>query len=469
MDETVRKINADDVNPRYNWDRALPALGTMGVDFEERVDYRRLHRYRLSRVKQALEKSELGALLVFDVNNIRYITSTKIGEWERDKLCRWALLTRDTDDPILWDFGSAAVHHKLYTPWLKPENCKAGLIGLRGTVNPAFGLMERHAKEIAALIKQAGAHKMPVGVDIIEPPMMFELEKAGLKVKDGQQVMLEARELKNIDEIALLNRAAAMVDGAYHLINEELKPGIRENDIVAKVNEFLYRHGSDDVEAINAISGERCNPHPHVFSDRVLRPGDPVYYDILHSYMGYRTCYYRCFTIGYASHAMVDAYKRCREYLDAAIELIRPGRTTAQVASVWPKAQEFGFPDEEAAFALQFGHGVGLAIWEKPVISRLVSLEHAHELKPGMVFALETFWPSTDGWSAARIEEEIVVTQTGHEVITRFPAEELLVAGAHYFTVNGPLPTTRESEAPPSQRVIEMVEAGAKTEGVGVR
>ena len=96
------------------------------------------------------------------------------------------------------------------------------------------------------------------------------------------------------------------------------------------------------------------------------------------------------------------------------------------MASVWPKAQEFGFPDEESAFALQMGHGVGLAIWEKPMISRLVSLDHPHEIKPGMVFALETYWPASDGWSAARIEEEIVVTETGHEVITRFPAEQLL-------------------------------------------
>ncbi len=166
---------------------------------------------------------------------------------------------------------------------------------------------------------------------------------------------------------------------------------------------------------------------------------------------------------------MVDAYKRCREYLDAAIELIRPGRTTAEIAAVWPKAQEFGFPDEEAAFALQFGHGIGLAIWEKPVISRLVSLEHSHEIKPGMVFALETFWPSTDGWSAARIEEEIVVTRNRARSDHPVPAEQLLVAGAHYFTVNGPLPTTRETEAPPSQRVVEMMEASAKTEGVGVR
>ena len=247
-----------------------------------------------------------------------------------------------------------------------------------------------------------------------------------------------------------------------------MKPGMRESEAVGLVSKVLYDLGSEYVEAVNAISGERCNPHPHVFSDRVLRPGDPVYYDILHSFMGYRTCYYRCFTIGYASHAMIDAYKRCREYLDAAIELVRPGRTTGEIASVWPKAQEFGFPNEEACFALQYGHGIGLAIWEKPVISRLVSLDHPHEIKPGMVFALETFWPSTDGWSAARIEEEIVVTSTGHEVITRFPAEQLLVAGAHYVSVNGPLPTTRESEPPPSRHVVEMIEASAKTEKVGV-
>jgi Xaa-Pro aminopeptidase len=259
-----------------------------------------------------------------------------------------------------------------------------------------------------------------------------------------------------------------MVDAAYDELYRAMKPGLRENEAVGLVSKVLYDLGSEYVEAVNAISGERCNPHPHVFSDRVLRPGDPVYYDILHSYMGYRTCYYRCFTVGYASHAMVDAYKRCRDYLDAAIELVRPGRTTAEIASVWPKAQDFGFANEEAAFALQYGHGIGLAIWEKPVISRLVSFEHPVEIKPGMVFALETFWPSTDGWSAARIEEEIVVTATGHEVITRFPAEQLLVAGAHYYTVNGPLPTTRESESSPSARVLEMIETSAKTERVGV-
>jgi len=427
MEQKMREIRAEDINPRFNWGRALPALGTMGVDFEERVDYRRLHRYRLSRVKQALENSDLGALLVFDVNNIRYITSTKIGEWERDKLSRWTLLTR-TGEPILWDFGSAAVHHKLYTPWLAPENCKAGLIGLRGTVNPAFGLMKRHAEEIASLIREAGVADMPIGVDIIEPPMMFELERAGLKVQDGQQVMLEAREVKSADEIALLNRAAAMVDGAYHLVYEQLKPGVRENDIVANVNQFLYQNGSDDVEAINAISGERCNPHPHNFTDRMLRPGDQAFFDILQSFMGYRTCYYRTFNVGRATPVQHDAYKKAREWVDKAIERFKPGVSTDRVCSVWPRAEEFGFPDEMSAFGLQFGHGLGLALHERPIISRVISMTHPTEIKEGMVFALETYCPATDGYSAARIEEEVVVTDKGCRVITLFPAEELPIS-----------------------------------------
>jgi Xaa-Pro aminopeptidase len=271
--------------------------------------------------------------------------------------------------------------------------------------------------------------------------------------------MSDARLIKTQDEIALITHAAAQVDAAYDELYRAMKPGMRENEAVGIVSKVLYDLGSEYVEAVNAISGERCNPHPHVFSDRMLRPGDPVYYDILQSYMGYRTCYYRTFTIGYASKAMTEAYKRCRDYLDAAIDLIRPGRTTGEVASVWPQATEFGFANEEAAFALQYGHGVGLAIWEKPVISRLVSLEHPIALKPGMVFALETYWPSTDGWSAARIEEEIVVTETGHEIITRFPANDLMVAGHHYYTATGPLPTTRVHDPEPNEDVKKMVAA----------
>ena len=437
---------------------AIKTYGTMAVDWEERINFDRLRTERLDRAKKLLKESEMGALLCFDMNNVRYITATHIGTWAQDKANRFTLLPQD-DEPILWDFGSAAKHHQLYAPWLGEKRSRPGISMLRGAMSPEMGRAEDVANKIWSELKERGLEKEPVGVDIAELPVLFELQKKGLKIVDGQQLMSEARLIKTQDEISLLTHAAAQVDAAYDELYRAMVPGMRENEAVGLVSKVLYDLGSEYVEAVNAISGERCNPHPHVYSDRMLRPGDPVYYDILQSYMGYRTCYYRTFTIGYASHAMVDAYKRCRDYLDAAIELIRPGITTAQVASVWPKAEEFGFPSEEAAFALQYGHGVGLAIWEKPVISRLVSLDHPHEIKPGMVFALETYWPSSDGWSAARIEEEIVVTETGHEVITRFPANELMVAGHHYYTATGPMSTTHTHEPEPNPEVKAMVEA----------
>src|SRR5438094_9743787 len=127
----------------------------------------------------------------------------------------------------------------------------------------------------------AGVGDMPVGVDISEIPMMGALAGLVVDVRDGQQTMLDAREIKSRDEIMLLSTAAAMVDGVYQDVYEALKPGVRENEIVAMVNERLYRMGSDDVEGGNAISGERCNPHARIFSDRMIRPGDQAYYDIL--------------------------------------------------------------------------------------------------------------------------------------------------------------------------------------------
>ncbi|WP_306119401.1 MULTISPECIES: Xaa-Pro peptidase family protein [unclassified Roseitalea] len=425
-----RILQPTDLEPNWRWDRHIPALGHMAVDFERRVDHDRLRRYRLSRAREALAKSDCGALLLFDVNNIRYVSGTKIGEWERDKMCRFALLAGD-GEPYVWDFGSAAVHHREYCDWLDPERCRAGVVGMRGTIPPAFGLMKRYAEEIADLLRQAGVGDMPVGVDYAETAMFFALQEAGITVVDGQQIMLSAREIKNIDEIQLLNQAASMVDGVYHMISEELKPGVRENDIVAMANKMLYEMGSDDVEAINAISGERCNPHPHNFTDRLFRPGDQAFFDILQSYQGYRTCYYRTFNVGRATPVQVDAYVKAREWLDAAIEAIKPGVTTDAVAALWPAAPDFGFPDELSAFGLQFGHGLGLALHERPIISRAVSLENPMVIETGMVFALETYCPATDGYSAARIEEEVVVTDRGCEVISLFPAEDLPIANRY--------------------------------------
>jgi Xaa-Pro dipeptidase len=411
--------------------RPLGAPGQNGVDYEHRVDFDRLRNYRLSRAKAALENSECGAFLLFDFYNIRYTTQTWIGGALGDKMIRYALVMRD-HDPILWDFGSAVRHHKLYSDWVPEENYRAGFLGFRGAVAPeGAGLMRDAVSEIRSLLKAAGLADAPLGVDIVEPPFMFELQRQGLTVVDAQQAMLDARVIKNQDEIMLLNQAAAMVDGVYQDIAEALKPGVRENEIVALANKRLYEYGSDQVEAVNAISGERCNPHPHNFTDRIIRPGDQAFFDIIHSFNGYRTCYYRTFGVGWATQSQRDAYKQAREWMDAALDAIKPGVGSDQVARVLPAAEEFGFENELAAFGLQFAHGLGLGLHERPIISRLNSMKDPVELKAGMVFAMETYCPASDGVSAARIEEEVVVTDYGIEVLTKFPAQELFVANQY--------------------------------------
>ena len=189
----------------------VKSFGTMGVDWEQRVDFERLRTERLSRIKSMLQESDLGALLCMDMNNIRYMTATIIGTWALDKLVRFSLLPR-SDDPILWDFGSAARHHQLYCPWLG-ERSRAGISTLRGATPPEAGLAEDVARKIRIELEQRGLKDEPLGVDVVEPVVLFALQREGLNVVDGQQLLLQARRIKTQDEITLLNSAAPWSTG----------------------------------------------------------------------------------------------------------------------------------------------------------------------------------------------------------------------------------------------------------------
>ena len=244
-----------------------------------------------------------------------------------------------------------------------------------------------------------------------------------------------------------------MVDAAYDKLYEFLRPGVRENE--------TRRAWSPRRSTTSGRSTSRASTRSPASAAHRTRTSTPTGSSAPATRRSSTSCTATTATApattapsrsGRPAAAQNDAYIRAREYMDRAIALVRPGATTADIVKVWPTAQEFGFPDEEAAFALQYGHGVGLSIWEKPIFSRLVSLDHPEVLKEGMFFALETYWPSADGIGAARIEEEVVVTATGCEVVTKFPAEELLVAGQRYFSVGGQLPVLRSSAVPPEHR-----------------
>src|SRR5438309_10339271 len=225
----------------------LPTYGTMAVDWEERVRFDRLREERLARIKHLLAESSMGALLCFDMGNIRYITATHIGTWAADKLNRFCLLPRE-DEPIMWDFGSAARHHQLYNPWLGEGRSRAGISTLRGAMSPQSGRAEDVARKIRIELEQRGLLGEPVGIDAIEPQVLFALQREGLQVADGQELMQQARVIKTRDEITLLNMACSMVDAAYEELYRLMRAGIREDECVAIVNQVLYAMGSESVE-----------------------------------------------------------------------------------------------------------------------------------------------------------------------------------------------------------------------------
>ena len=401
-------------------------LGMMASDVEQRIDFEALRAYRLGRAREQMEKYDLGALLCFDQDNIRYITNTHLAEWARGKYWRWCLLPRD-GEPVLFEVGTAATVKRVLCPWLKPENIRPAMGWMRGAnVRAANRKLSNDAvAEIKAILEEHKLAHMPIGIDETEMYLLDALEAAGLQVTNGYDAMFDARIIKSPEELQIIEISAALVDGVYAELAHFIRPGLRENQIVGKIYGWLIDNGADRISGVNCVSGPRSNPHPHDYSDRMIRPGELVFIDIMSHYLGYATCYYRTFAVTRSTQRQRDVYKRAYDWLQASIEVVRPGVTTADIAAAWPSAKELGYADEKEAFALALGHGLGLSHHEKPWISRAYSLEHPVPVEQGMHFALETFYGEEgDG---ARIESQIIVTEDGHRVITKWPCEELMV------------------------------------------
>jgi len=377
-------------------------------------------------VQQQLERYDLGALLCFDMDNIRYITSTHLAEWARDKYVRWCVLPRQ-GDPVLFELGTAAVAKRMLCPWLKPENIRPARPWSRGAnIRPVNVAVSTAAvADIKRVMEENHVADMPIGVDMMDMYLLEALQAAGLTVRNGWEPMFDARVIKSPDELKIIELAASLVDGIYAQLVDFIKPGVKENEIVAMIHGWLIENGVDRITGVNCISGPRSNPHPHDYSDRLIRPGDLVYIDIISHYLGYSTCYYRTFAVTQATQRQKDVYKRAMDWLQASIDVVRPGATTADVASQWPSARELGLASEVEARGLEVGHGIGLSNHEKPFISRMFSLDNPIPIEAGMHFALETF--AGEGDDGARIESQLIVTEDGHKVITKWPCEELMV------------------------------------------
>ncbi len=404
--------------------------GMMQVDYEQRMDFNRMREYRVARIKKYMDEFDIECLLLFDTGNKRYSTSTAVASPEVDNMGRYAIIPRN-GYPHIFGFGSEVAAEKLNCPWIADYTFPA-----HGTMYGALPMdwkcYEGFLKDLDMVLANHGLDKSncKIGVDIVESQIILAMLENGYTIADGQQVMQYARAVKNEDEIMCLKHGAAIVDAAFHRIAQTIQPGMKENDLQAAASHEMHRLGAQWVHNVQVTTGNRTNPHPHLSSDRLIQPGDMIFMDVVCLFNGYHTCVYRCFCCGKPTAKQKEIHARCLEYQLGGIEAVKPGTTTADIATVWPDHKAMGAKDEHEIFGLQYGHGIGVGLWEFPIISRAYSIEHPVEIVPGMVFALETY--AGDGYDGVRLEDEVVVTETGIEVITKFPTDELFGCGMSY-------------------------------------
>jgi len=397
----------------------------MATDAEIRIDYDKLRKDRLRKMQEQIKKDKLGALLAFDHDAIRYITSTKLNDWMNNKLARATLESADKD-PILYEAGSAIEAKKKLCPWIADRIFPFTGGAMRGSFpRPVvYEHAKKFAKELKRILTEWGVEKEPLGIDITEIPFILALQEEGIHVVDGQQTILEAQKIKTKEEIDLIELSIAIDEAAFWEVISHAKPGVTENELNGLMRKRIYELGGEEIQNINVITGNRSYPHPHDASDRMLRMGDMIFIDIVSVFNGYHTCYYQSFVVGPPSRTQLDIYRTTYDWLFSAAEMLKPGVSTADIARQWPEAHTLGLNNEAEAFALELGHGIGITHWAKPVISRWFSIDHPETLEEGMVFALETY--NGSGNDAARIEEMFVIEKDGARQLSKFPSKNLI-------------------------------------------
>ena len=398
-------------------------FSTTATDWQARVQFDRLRGERLARARKMMETHDLGALVCFVGENVRYITSVFQGNWKNNIYIRYCVLPRGGDPVLFETAGSDLECAKIDAPWLK-GNIRPAITWKWAETAEAM-MADRMAQSILQVLKDNGVDEERIGIDVYDPSAYAAFQKLNLNVVSAWPAMSGARVVKTPDEIECLKISSAIGDTAFWKIEHEwLKPGVKESYITAKVNEYLYEQGFDFVYDIIVASGGNTSPYRRWHTDKVIRQGDLVIIDMnAVGPGGYFVDFVRCFKVGGIkwTRKESDLYKECHSTMYAAIEQMKAGNTTADVANKLPRYAD----DEFGTVTLQqFAHSIGLSLYEGMWISRAYSLEYPVELQEGMYFATETFAGHPGLEQTVRLEENLLVTKGGPIVFTKYPFAE---------------------------------------------
>lgn len=408
--------------------------GTMAVDWEQRIDVKRMREARKERALERMRDAGLGSMLLIDDPNIRYVTGLAMtGGSGAD---HYSLLMED-GNVVHWDTADHASNQRYNCPWL--NDIRYACPGL-GNVPRASGrdsarsfLIDKMAQTVVDALEEYGLTDEPMGIDSGNTGLLNAFESKGVEVRPAEtaRVMEDARKTKTEDEIECLRQVAAICEAGFQAIVDNAKPGTRESEVWGDAVRELWRHGAM-AQGGYITSGPNTWPkHQANTTDRMIRPGDLVYADFYNiGYLGYRSCYYRTFSMGEPTQAQRDAYETARDNLYAVLEEIEPGKTTDEIAMAFPdmEGEHADWYDADEHWQMttnHWAHGLGLQLYEVPLIWRGLSSDHPIEIEEGMTMAVETQEPA--GRQGVRVEEMVVVRDDGVELLSQWPVEEITV------------------------------------------
>ncbi|MFB6235085.1 MAG: M24 family metallopeptidase [Halopenitus sp.] len=406
--------------------------GVINVDWEQRIDTDRLRRERKARVVERLQATDLGGVLLMNDANVRYVTGLAMtGGSGAD---HYTLLTRD-GSVVHWDTADHATNQRTNCPWL--DDVRYACPGL-GNVPRASGsaaarrfLVDTMAETVAEAAQEYGIDDRPVGVDVPNGRLVDALDRQGLTVdsETAGDLLLDARKTKTRDEVDCLRQVAAICEAGFQTIANVLEPGMRESDVWGAAVEELWKQGAT-VHGGYLTSGPNTWPkHQANTTDRLIRPGDLVYADFYNvAFLGYRSCYYRTFSVGSPTAAQAAAYETAVDTLYDVLDRIEPGVTTDEIAAAFPDmagehADYYGAEEHWQLTTNHWAHGLGLQLYEIPLIWRGISTDHPIEIEEGMVMAVETQEPADR--QGVRVEEMVVVRDDGVELLSQWPVTEI--------------------------------------------
>ncbi len=392
-------------------------IGLAGVDWEERINFDKMRKDRVKRTRDAVKAADVDAVFIFRLETVRYLTSHRTHQWPSMAWGTASTIVPRDHDPILVCQDYQHVQARL--PWARETAIEFPPGGLEFEYG-ARAWAEMARRKLADL----GITPKRIGVDAYSPAMakVFPEVFSGVELVDGDQIILEARAVKTSEEIKCLRQAYAITAAGMEAGREFLRPGRKECEVLAECFKPMYYLGSEWTQCANIVcSGPYTAPYRRFTSDRVILPGDFVIIDIGAIFDGYYGDFTRTWICGKdakPSREQIEIHMDCFNALRSVEKSIKPGVTT------WDVSRASG----ERIMGGRLGHGIGAGPMEPPYLGSevLIPKDKATVLKPGMVFCVEPY-AGKPGVGGVRLEDNFLVTETGCEVISKYPFEEKLL------------------------------------------